>query len=289
MHASSAASIYAGRGMIPLPLNWIRSDGACSCQSGSECGTPGKHPKVRWKALESPADPGTIENWWRWWPKAGVGIKTGAVSGIFVLDVDPRHGGDHSLQALEDAHGPLPDTLRALTGGGGQHIYFAHPGGEIRNDVGSKLGAGLDVRGDGGMVAAPPTQHASGRRYRWENWPGRLAPAPGWLVAALRPPPAPAPRVPVVLSRRGQGYGEAALAREVERLSMAATGDRNHQLFRSAAALGELVGAGVLADWRAAQAMLGAALSIGLGEAESRQTILSGLNTGAKNPRAVSA
>lgn len=283
-----AAAVYADRGLIPLPLNWVRSDGACSCLRGAECGNPGKHPRVSWKDFMTPADAATIQAWWRWWSKAGVGIKTGAVSGIFVLDVDPRHGGDRSLRALEAEHGALPVTLRALTGGDGEHIYLAHPGGEIRNDAGSKLGEGLDVRGDGGQVVAPPTLHASGKRYRWVNWPGHLAQAPDWLVDALRPPP-PVPRVPVVLVGRGRGYGEAALGREVERLSMAANGDRNHQLFRSSAAMGELVGAGLIADWQAAQELLAVAVSIGLSEIESRATILSGLNKGARNPRAVSA
>ncbi len=285
----AAAGIYAARGWLPLPLNWVLSTGACSCLRGLECGNPGKHPRVCWKDLTSPADAATTANWWRWWPRAGVGIKTGAVSGNFVVDVDPRHGGDGSLRALEAEHGPLPaDTLRVATGGGGEHIYLAHPGGEIRNDAGSRLGEGLDVRGDGGQVAAPPTLHASGRRYRWTNWPGGLAEAPDWLVAALRPPPV-APRVALVLTGRGRGYGEAALAREVERLSAAVNGDRNHQLFRSAAAVGELVGAGLLADWQAAHDLLAGAISIGLGEVESRATILSGLNKGARNPRSVSA
>lgn len=283
----AAACAYRSQGWIPLPLNWVRPDGACSCQRGAECGNPGKHPRVRWKDMTGPGDENTVATWYRWWPRAGVGIKTGAGSGIIVLDVDPRHGGDAALLALEEERGPLPPTLRALTGGGGEHIYFAHPGGEIRNDAGSKLGPGLDVRGDGGQVAAPPTFHASGRRYTWANWPARPAEAPQWLVDALRPPPPTLRPTVVITGRRSRGYGEGALARELERLGTAVNGERNYQLFRSAAALGELVGAGLLADWQAAQELLGAALSIGLGEMESRATILSGLNKGARNPRPV--
>ncbi len=63
-----------------------------------------------------------IQRWWRRWPDANVGIVTGAVSGLVVLDVDPRKGGGDLLAALEDVHGSLPRTVESLTGGGGQHF-----------------------------------------------------------------------------------------------------------------------------------------------------------------------
>ncbi len=65
-----------------------------------------------------------------------------------VLDLDPRHDGHRSLGRLLQVHGPLPDARTVATGGGGWHIYFAHPGGVVRNDAGRRLGPGLDVRGD---------------------------------------------------------------------------------------------------------------------------------------------
>ena len=82
-----------------------------------------------------------------------MGIVTDAVSGLVVLDVDPRHGCEESLKNLEREHGPLPRTLEAMTGGGGRHIYFAHPGGSVRNRVG--ITPGIDLRGDGGCIVAP--------------------------------------------------------------------------------------------------------------------------------------
>jgi hypothetical protein len=88
----------------------------------------------------------------------------------------------------------LPPTLQAITGGGGFHLYFRAPEGvEIRNSAG-KLGAGVDVRGNGGYVLLPPSLHISGRRYAWE--PGLrdkgigLAPLPDWVAAALAEPKA---------------------------------------------------------------------------------------------------
>jgi hypothetical protein len=139
----------------------------------------------------------TIAAWWRRWPTAGVAIATGAASGLVVLDVDARHGGDDTLADLERAHGRLPDTPRVLTGGGGLHVYLAHPGGAVPCSVGA-LGPGLDVRADGGHVVAPPSPHASGRRYAWEVGASPadvpLAPVPPWLLARLVEQRSRAPR-----------------------------------------------------------------------------------------------
>lgn len=104
---------------------------------------------------------------------AGVAIATGSPSNIVVIDVDSRHGGDESLAELEAKHGALPDTVRSVTGGGGEHIYLLHPGGDIRNSAGA-LGAGLDVRARGGYVVAPPSLHESGRAYAWDRAPDEI-------------------------------------------------------------------------------------------------------------------
>jgi DNA-binding MarR family transcriptional regulator len=107
------------------------------------------------------------------------------------LDIDPRHGGAESLAALEREHGALPATVTVNTGGGGQHIYFRHPGEPIKNSA-MRLGAGLDVKADAGYVVAPPSLHASGQRYEWQPGHGPddlpLADLPGWLLEKLRTP-----------------------------------------------------------------------------------------------------
>jgi hypothetical protein len=107
-----------------------------------------------------------IRRWWETWPDANVAIRTGAVSKLAVLDVDPRHGGVDSLRALDR----LPDTAVAETGGGGYHMLFAHPGGHVKTTA-SSLAPGLDIRGDGGYIVAPPSLHASGKRYAWKLHP----------------------------------------------------------------------------------------------------------------------
>jgi len=150
----------------------------------------GKRPLVAWLEFQDRRPTAAeVAGWFGRWPEANLGIVTGVVSGLVVLDVDAGHGGAQSLAGLESAHGPLPRTITVATGGGGRHLYFSHPGGIVHNKVG--LAPGIDLRGDGGCVVAPPSLHPSGRRYAWE--PGgapehaRLAPLPPWLSQLARP------------------------------------------------------------------------------------------------------
>ena len=140
-------------------------------------------------------DPDVVRAWWAKWPGANIGIATGARSGLWVLDIDPRHGGAAALTALESAHGPVPATIQSTTPSGGRHLYWRWPadGPEIRNSTG-RIGPGLDVLAEGGSVVAPPSIRADGRRYAWVRADAQLADAPGWLVDLTRPPArAPAP------------------------------------------------------------------------------------------------
>lgn len=143
-----------------------------------------KRPAVAWKAYQGKfASQETVEGWFRRSPDFNVAVVTGALSGVVVLDVDPRHGGQESLGKLESEYGPLPNTVEAITGGGGRHLYFSHPGGEVRNRT--NIEPGIDLRGDGGCIVAPPSVHPSGKRYRWKKGhsPGQaeLARLPDWL------------------------------------------------------------------------------------------------------------
>ncbi len=167
-----AAAEYLARGWAVVPI-----------------AAGGKHPLVRWQPFQErmPTDK-ELDEWYGRWPDAGVGIVTGAVSSLVVLDVDPRHGGDDSLRAVEREHGPLPHTIEAITGGGGRHLYFTYPREELRNRA--ALAPGIDLRAEGGLVVAPPSLHASGRRYEWEvsHHPDEteLAAMPGWLLQLAR-------------------------------------------------------------------------------------------------------
>lgn len=139
---------------------------------------------------DATCDEAAIREWWRKWPDAGIGIPTGVASGWLVLDIDPRHGGDVSLDRLKSEHGALPQTVESLTGGGGRHLLFRHPGGTIKSTTGA-LAPGVDVKADGGYIVAPPSLHdETGRRYEWEvsRQPDETPPAdlpPAWRHASF--------------------------------------------------------------------------------------------------------
>ena len=147
-----------------------------------------KIPKLPWQEFQDRrAEEDEIRAWFERWPKANLGVVTGPVSGLVVLDIDPRHGGEESLRQWRERHGPLPATPEAETGGGGRHLYFATRDPELGNRV--AVVPGIDLRGRGGMIVAPPSIHPSGRPYAWK--PGRApadlapAPLPQWLHQRL--------------------------------------------------------------------------------------------------------
>jgi hypothetical protein len=169
-----AAKKYLARGWSVLPLR-----------------ARDKRPHILWQHLqqERPSEEKVTE-WFRRWPDANIGIVTGEISNLIVLDIDPKHGGDVALERLEERFGPLSSTVEAITGGGGRHLYFAHPTGLTRNRAG--LAQGIDLRGDGGYIVAPPSTHPTGQAYAWA--PGRspdnitLAPLPRWVLVPVRGP-----------------------------------------------------------------------------------------------------
>lgn len=155
----TAALWYATRKKPVFPLHSVDEAGRCSCGGKPGC-KPGKHPRIRNGHHGASTDPNRIRSWWSQWPDANIGIPTGESSGLLVLDIDDH--GSASLEALEAKHGQLPETLTVGTGGGGRHIYFRYrTGSDIRNSTG-KVGSGLDVRGEGGYVVAPPSRTDKG-------------------------------------------------------------------------------------------------------------------------------
>lgn len=138
-----------------------------------------KTPLIPWRAHQKRrASRSTIEAWYRATPNANIGIVTGAISGLVVLDLD-----DDEAIAEAERRG-LPDTLMVRTGKG-QHVYFRHPGYKITNRAGFL--PGMDIRGDGGYIVGPGSLHPSGAVYAWEKPPGQftLAEMPEWLIEAL--------------------------------------------------------------------------------------------------------
>jgi hypothetical protein len=185
-----AASIYARLGWRVVPLHSVTA-GACSCSRGAECRSAGKHPRLNDWVAEASNDPETIAEWVAEYPTANVGVATGSASGFFVLDVDPRHGGDDALAELIEEHGELPTTVQAQTASGGSHYLFKLPDYPVTNSAG-RVGRGLDIRGDGGQIVVAPS--VTSGPYRWVNppWKTTPAPAPAWLLDLLGRAPAPA-------------------------------------------------------------------------------------------------
>lgn len=148
----------------------------------------GKRPLTEHGFKDASADTKVIAAWWKRWPRANIGIPTGRVSGWLVIDVDPRNGGDETLEELLAQHGALPETLQAVTGGGGRHIVFRH----IEGVRCGELGPGVDIKADGGYVIASPSVHpGTGKRYTWDGADAfprldAIAEPPAWLVRLLR-------------------------------------------------------------------------------------------------------
>jgi len=175
--------------------------------------------------------------------------------------------------------------LKAATGRG-CHLYFAAATVALGNSSG-RLGRGLDVRGHGGYVVAPPSLHALGQRYRWIHR-CRPAPLPAWiqeLLTTSASPPSATPSSPPRGGSRRRRYLAAALRGELSDVASAQRGTRNNALNRAAFRLGRLARPddATLADVESY--LLDAALAAGLTERDALATIDSGLRAGQRHPR----
>jgi hypothetical protein len=285
-----AAEAYAALGYRVVAMHAVRADGGCTCQRGTRCSDPGKHPCLAgWPRVAS-RTPAEVRGWWQRWPAANVGLVTGAR--FDVLDLDGPEGVE-ALRAILSQRDPRehPGPL-VRTGGGGWHLLYAPTG--LGNRVG--LLPGVDWRGHGGLVVAPPSRHASGQPYRWVRPLGGELPAvPQELRAWLAPPrverTSTAPPPPAaVAGGRAERYAHAALGREAAAVRAAAPGTCNHTLNRAAFNLGQLVAAGLLDADQVGAVLLEAAMAApATGHADrerkARATIKSGLHAGARTPR----
>lgn len=285
----TAALQYATLGWPVLPLYTWRN-GACSCGI-ADCSSPAKHPlrQLAPNGLKNATtNPDTITDWWTRFPTANVGLRTG--DAFDVLDVDGEEGEDN-IVALCDTNGPLPAGPAAATGGGGQHLLYQPTG------IGNRAGIvpKVDWRGRNGYIVAPPSLHASGRRYKWTDPPSTaLEPVPEWLRLILdppkpeRPPSAPGAH-PAFTSGDGSDYGLSAMDAELAELERAAVGTRNHTLNVCAFNLYQLVAGGELTENAVELRLLDAGLRAGLSELEVRRTMGSAKQAGMAAPRTAPA
>lgn len=182
-----AAVVYAHRGWAVFPCHApARTPAGCSC-GAAECASPAKHPRVAGGLKSATTDNGQIEGWWARWPNANVAIRTGEVSGLVVVDIDPDHGGDASLECLVEEHGSPPVGRVVRTGSGGRHLYFRHPGGVVRNDAGRRLGPGLDIRGTAGTSSPRPRVTPPVATTRCQDTGGQCRSCPTGLSGSSAP------------------------------------------------------------------------------------------------------
>ena len=225
-----------------------------------------KIPAVRWGRFQ--VERATESQIRRWWDFAdfNIGIVCGRISNLVALDVDLRAGGNASLARLEAAHRPVGGLEVATPGG--LHRWFAHPGGRIPNST-STLGAGLDVRADGGMIVVPPSERPDGAYRFGRLFDADVPPLPDWLAALLidQQKPRTPPRRPA--GRPSARYLDAAVRGVLADLRATTEGGRNTMLFKSVCRLLEL---GAAAAVPAAEQV---AREIGLGRDEIDETVAS--------------
>lgn len=152
------------------------------------CNPDNKQPLCKGGFKSATTDADQISKWWQQFPRAMIGLPTGAINNIMVIDVDTLQGhnadGFKSLEQLQNNIGQLPETLIVSTPTGGRHIYFEHPGEKLKNSAG-KLGEGLDTRADGGYVIAAPSITSKNTSYKIEV-KHEIAPMPAALLNLLK-------------------------------------------------------------------------------------------------------
>lgn len=146
---AQSAQSYAENGWLVFPLK-----------------PKSKEPITEHGFKDASCDVGVIRRWWRTHPQANIGVVTGRVSNLVVVDFDPRKGGD--VHAFMREYGDHFSGLRigkVATGGAGQHWWFAYPDADFKSR--KDVVQGIDVKSDGGYVVAPPSIHPDGGRYVW--------------------------------------------------------------------------------------------------------------------------
>ncbi len=262
------------------------------CEHRLECC---KRPLTRHGFKDATTDPFQVEAWWLQFPNALIGVPAGEAIGAWVLDVDldPEKGvdGAAALARLEAEHGPLPRTLESRTPRGGRHLWFKwDPTRPITNRRGT-LPDGIDVRGDGGYLIAPPSRREDGASYKWENLHAELAEAPEWLHNLIKLKPE---RTATAANLRSTGAGDETYARTVldgaaRDVAAAPSGKRNDTLNAVAYRLGRMIARGWVGRQEVELRLLAAAHPCGLvaddgGEHRARATITSGINAGLLEP-----
>jgi putative DNA primase/helicase len=257
---SEAALDYARQGIPVFPCNPID-----------------KKPLTAHGFKDATTDEAQVCAWWTQWPNAMIGAPTGNKSGMLVLDLDldlaRKIDGRAALNQLIARHGPLPPTWETTTPRGGEHVIFVwNSNVEVRNSA-SKVGPGIDVRGEGGYIILPPSQNATGGTYQWKpGGPKTSASMPPWLMALAK-------------TRKTSARARGALDDECKKVASAQPGTRNNTLNTAAFNLFQLVASGELDEQEVRDRLFEAAETCALVTDDGAPSVLATINSGAAASR----
>jgi hypothetical protein len=265
------------------------------------CKPSNKAPYIAGGLNRATTDPDVIAEWWGQWPHAMIGVRMGEVSGVWALDPDgPAEPGTADGRAnwseLVAKNGGCPATHTHRTPGGGLHLLFKWREDQpITNREGRLKGLGINVRGNGGYVIAPPSCRHDGKTYDIAE-PRDLfnfAEAPERLYDLILMKPAERPVMVQSAARAlsARRYAEAALQGEAHEVAATITGKRNSRLNIAAVKLGSLVASGELSEGEVVDALYDSAVANGSvaddGHRQTVATIRSGMRHGLQNPRLI--
>lgn len=288
-----AAVICGRRGLLVFPCRERTTYGPGLDRAGKPKEHKEKSPYTANGCHDATTDLSQIAEWWRRWPDAAIGVRTGVGSGVFVVDVDVKNGakGAESWAALQERNGEAPKTRTARTASNGRHYYFKHPGqGKVVKTNSGQIADGVDIRGDkNGYVIMPDSVVESGS-YSWEHDIPTVD-APEWLLELVIEEPKPQPETqprPPIKATVTKPWGLKILKDECQAIAEAPAGQRHDQLFKSVAAIGNGVGGGAIEGQEARAAIMAAVESWGTGaesEGKTLDTIEDALAKGISEPR----
>lgn len=174
---------YLERGMSVIPIHNTKHPTGCSCEDET-CNSKGKHPRTIHGVKDASTNPDQVIAWLEEFPGCNWAVATGPSSGVAVCDIDPRHGGDFSLESLVKKYTKsekLPPTPVSQTGGQGWHYWFIYPKNTIKRLKNRSIAPGVDIKVEGGYVLVPPSE--TSYSYHWiKDLETPLAEMPGWMV-----------------------------------------------------------------------------------------------------------
>ncbi len=246
-----------------------------------------KRPLTRHGFKDATADPAMIRRLFANRAAVMIGMPTGEVTAVVIVDVDVKGGREGQAWLDANSH-RLPQTWTVRTASGGLHLYFHWPEKPVRNSA-SKIAPGIDVRGDGGYVIAPPSPG-----YEVVN-DAEVADVPDWLLPSLLrqsvPPSAPVAHRPR-LEHAGSAIGRVALDERCEQIRNAPDGGKHHAVNEAAFAIGGIVSAGHLDEsiaWRALSDALSSLLPLCRDQRAAQQTLRRAFQEGMAQPQHVPA